>query len=266
MAVIQQTSLIDRIVSMSPSLKNVLREEKPLIGTLVTTASPEIAEVLALAGFDWLFIDLEHGCLTIQDAQRAIQAVAGRCFTVVRVPDATDENIKRVLDTGCDGIIAPHVNTVDEARKIVALAKYPPDGERSAGLGRAQGYGLNFAAYIASANSQTVVVLQIEHKDGVANVNEILQVQGIDALFIGPYDLSGSMGILGQVSDARVVAAIDKVRAACVAANMPLGIFCATAERASAAIETGARIVAVGTDLSHMSNSARMSLEAIRKS
>src|SRR5215469_17205822 len=224
---------------MPPSLKDALRQQKPLIGTLLTTASPEVAEVLALTGFDWLFIDLEHGSLSVQDAQRAIQAVAGRSFTVVRVPDATAENVKRVLDIGCDGIIAPHVNTADEARRIVALAKYPPDGERSAGLGRAQGYGLNFADYIASANAQTVIILQIEHQDGVANIDEILHVQGIDALFIGPYDLSGSMGILGQVSDARVVTAIDKVRAACAASNTPLGIFCATAELASAAVERG---------------------------
>ena len=221
--------------------------------------------MLALAGFDWLFIDLEHGSLSIQNAQRAVQAVAGRCFTVVRVPEATDANIKRVLDTGCDGIIAPHVNTAAEGRRIVALAKYPPEGERSAGLGRAQGYGLNFADYIASANSRTVVVVQIEHKDGVSNVDQILKVQGIDAIFIGPYDLSGSMGILGQVSDTRVVSAIEKVRAACAALDMPFGIFCATPERASSAIQTGARIVAVGTELSHMANSARASLEAIRR-
>lgn len=249
---------------MPASLKDALRQNQTLIGTLVTTSSPEVAEVLALAGFDWLFIDLEHGSLSIQDAQKVIQAIAGRCFTVVRVADATTENVKRVLDTGCDGIIAPHVNSAEEARKIVALAKYPPDGERSVGLGRAQGYGLNFADYIASANAQTVVVVQIEHKDAVTNVDEILQVEGTDALFIGPYDLSGSMGILGQVSDARVVAAIDKVRSACARTNVSFGIFCTTADQASAAIKTGAHIVAVGTDLMHMANSARTALEAIR--
>ena len=249
---------------MPASLKDSLRQNQTLIGTLVTTSSPEVAEVLALAGFDWLFIDLEHGSLAIQDAQKVIQAIAGRCFTVVRVADATTENVKRVLDTGCDGIIAPHVNSAKEARKIVALAKYPPAGERSVGLGRAQGYGLNFADYIASANAQTVVVVQIEHKDAVTNVDEILQVEGTDALFIGPYDLSGSMGILGQVSDARVVAAIDKVRSACARTNVSFGIFCTTADQASAAIKTGAHIVAVGTDLMHMANSARTALEAIR--
>lgn len=250
---------------MATFLKDALRESKPLIGTLVTTASTEVSEVLALAGFDWLFIDLEHGSLSIHDAQRAIQAVAGRSYTVVRVADATAENVKRVLDTGCDGIIAPHVNSASDARRIVALAKYPPLGERSVGLGRAQGYGLTFADYIASANARTVVIVQIEHKDGVANVDEILRVPGIDAIFVGPYDLSGSMGILGQVSDARVLEAIEKVRAAGAASKMTFGIYCATAEQASAAIKTGARLVAVGTDLMHMANSVRTVLKTIRQ-
>jgi len=250
---------------MDASLKDALRESKPLIGTVLTTASPEVAEVLALAGFDWLFIDLEHGSMSTQDAQRAIQAVAGRSFTVVRVADGTAENVKRVLDTGCDGIIAPHINSAPDARRIVALAKYPPLGERSVGLGRAQGYGLTFMDYVASANDRIAVIVQIEHKDGVANVEEIAEVQGIDALFVGPYDLSGSMGLMGQVSDARVLGAIEIVRAAGAASKMTFGIYCATAEQAAAAIKTGAGIVAVGTDLMHMANSARMVLGAIRQ-
>lgn len=232
---------------------------------MVTTASPEIVEVLALVGFDWLLVDLEHGSLSVQDAQRAIQAVAGRCFTVIRVPEATAENVKRVLDTGCDGIIAPHVNSAEEARRIVALAKYPPAGERSVGLGRAQGYGLNFAEYIATANDRVAVIVQAEHIDAVAHVDEIVRVQGIDAVFVGPYDLSGSMGLLGQVSDSRVVAAIEKVRSACAAAKMPFGIFYGAAEPASAAIKAGARIVAVATDLTHMTNSARAVLETLHR-
>src|SRR6516164_11760353 len=105
--------LIGRMVSMPALLKDALRQNKTLIGTLVTTSAPEVAEVLALAGFDWLFIDLEHGSLSVQDAQRAIQAVAGGCYTVVRVADGTAENVKRVLDIGCDGIIAPHVNSAE---------------------------------------------------------------------------------------------------------------------------------------------------------
>ena len=250
---------------MTPTFRDVLQGGKPILGTLLTVASTEVAEALALLGFDWIFIDLEHGSLSINDAQRAIQAVANRSFTLVRVPDGTPENIKRVLDTGCSGIIVPQVNSEAYARKIVALAKYPPQGERSVGLGRAQGYGLHFAEYLSSANAQTAVIVQIEHRDAIASVDQILAVPGIDAVFVGPYDLSNSMGLVGQVGHADVVAAIDKVRAACARTNSPMGIFCSNADQARNEIKAGARIVAIGTDILHMANSARSTLEALRE-
>jgi 2-keto-3-deoxy-L-rhamnonate aldolase RhmA len=249
---------------MTTTFGDALRGGKPIIGTLLTVASPEVAEALALLGFDWIFIDLEHGSLSIKDAQMAIQAVASRSLTLVRVPDGTPENIKRVLDTGCSGIIVPLVSSESYARKIVALAKYPPLGERSVGLARAQGYGLRFTEYLASANAQTAVIVQIEHRDAIPNVDQILAVPGIDALFVGPYDLSNSMGLVGQVGHPDVVAAIDKVRAACVRENLPMGIYCSTADLARNEIKAGARMVAVGTDILHMANSARSTLEALR--
>jgi 2-keto-3-deoxy-L-rhamnonate aldolase RhmA len=249
---------------MTTTFRDALQGGKPVIGTLLTVASTEVAEALALLGFDWVFIDLEHGSLSVNDAQRAIQAVANRSFTLVRVPDGTPENIRRVLDTGCSGIIVPQVSSESYARRIVALAQYPPQGERSVGLGRAQGYGLRFAEYLASANAQTAVVVQIEHHDAIANVDQIAAVPGIDALFVGPYDLSNSMGLVGQVGHAEVVAAIDKIRAACARKNSTLGIYCSNADQARNEIKAGARMVAVGTDIMHMANSARSALEALR--
>ena len=246
------------------TFRDALQGGKPLIGTLLTVASPEVAEALALLGFDWIFIDLEHGSLSIKDAQAAIQAVANRSFTLVRVPDGTTENIKRVLDTGCSGIIVPMVSSESYARKIVALAKYHPLGERSVGLGRAQGYGLRFSEYLSSANDQTAVVVQIEHRDAIASIDQILAVSGIDAVFVGPYDLSNSMGLVGQVGHPDVVAAIDKVRAACAGTNPALGIFCSNADQARNEIKAGVRMVAVGTDIMHMANSARSTLEVLR--
>jgi 2-keto-3-deoxy-L-rhamnonate aldolase RhmA len=251
---------------MTMTFRDALQSGKPLIGTLLTVASSEVAEALALLGFDWIFIDLEHGSLSIKDAQVAIQAVANRSFTLVRVPDGTPENIKRVMDTGCNGIIVPMVSSESYARKIVALAKYPPLGERSVGLGRAQGYGLRFAEYLASANAQTAVVVQIEHRDAIGSVDQIAAVPGIDALFVGPYDLSNSMGLVGQVSHPHVVAAIDKVRAVCARTSLPMGIYCSNADQARNEITAGARMVAVGTDIMHMANSARSTLEALRMS
>lgn len=249
---------------MMATLRDALKKEKPLVGTLLTVDPTEVAEALALSGFDWIFIDLEHGSLSIHDAQRALQAIANRCFTLVRVPDGTLENIKRVLDMGCDGIIVPMVNTEAYARRIVAFSKYPPLGERSVGIGRAHGYGLRFTEYLETANEHTAVIVQIEHRDGVANVEQIAAVPGIDALFVGPYDLSNSMGLVGQVYHPGVVAAIDTVRGACARNHMAMGIFCTTAEQARSEVKAGVRLVAVGADISLMTNSAKLLLEAVR--
>ena len=249
---------------MTTTFRDALKAGKPMIGTLLTVASPEVAEALALLGFDWIFIDLEHGSLSIKDAQIAIQAVANRSFTLVRVPDGTPENIKRVMDTGCSGIIVPMVSSESYARRIVAMAKYPPLGERSVGLGRAQGYGLRFTEYLSSANDQTAVIVQIEHRDAIASVGQIVAVPGIDAVFVGPYDLSNSMGLVSQVGHADVVAAIDKVRAACARTSTAMGIYCSNADQARNEIKAGVRMVAVGTDIMHMANSARSTLDALR--
>ena len=249
---------------MEAAFKDLLRGNQPLIGTLLTVASPEVAEALALVGFDWVFIDLEHGSLSIQDAQRTIQAIANRCFTLVRIPDGTSENIKRVLDTGCTGIIVPLVNTEQYAQRIVTLTKYPPLGERGVGLGRAQGYGLNFAEYIKSANAQTTVIIQIEHQEAISNIDKILSVIGLDAVFIGPYDLSGSLKLLGQVAHPDVTNAISVTRAACAQNDLAYGIYCGTAEQAAKEIEAGARLVAVGTDILHLANSSHTVLEKLR--
>lgn len=246
------------------TLQRALNSAKPLIGTFLTTPSTEIAEALALIGFDWVFLDTEHGSLSIHDAQIAIQAIANRCFTLVRVGDATPENIKRTLDTGCSGIVVPLVNSEEAARSIVSQSRYPPLGNRSVGPGRAQGYGLRFAEYFEVANDEVAVVIQIEHKDAVRNLESILAVAGIDAVFVGPYDLSGSMGLLGQIGHPDVAAAVNRVRAACLRAKMPLGIFCGNAQQAQQEIESGATLLAVGTDILHMANSGRATLEALR--
>jgi 2-keto-3-deoxy-L-rhamnonate aldolase RhmA len=241
-----------------PGLPRRLHEGRPLIGTLVTLDSPEVAETLALGGIEWLFIDTEHApTLDARAVQRIAQAVAGRCYTVARVPVNEEAWIKKVLDAGADGVIVPHVRGAEDARRAVWSAKYPPAGGRSVGIARAQGYGLDFAGYLHRANATTALVLQIEDVEGVQNVAEILAVPGVDALLIGPYDLSGSMGRLGDVAGPEVRAAVDKVRASCQSVGMPLGIYAPTAQAARTEISSGIRFVAVGTDLGLMSGAAR---------
>ena len=119
-----------------------------LIGTIITLPSPEIAEILSFAGFDWLFIDTEHTTLGVQDVQRILQSIQGRCPCIVRIFSGDELWIKKILDIGVDGIIVPLVNSADEAQKIIRFCKYPPDGSRSVGISRAHEYGMKFNEYI----------------------------------------------------------------------------------------------------------------------
>ena len=139
---------------MNQSFISSLSNSKALIGTLVTLDSSEVVEILALAGFDWLFLDMEHGNLSIASVQSLCQAIAGRCHTLVRVPENAPIWIKKVLDIGCDGIIVPHVNTAEEAMQVIQAAKYPPKGQRSVGAARAQGYGHYFSDCLSVLSGQ----------------------------------------------------------------------------------------------------------------
>ena len=237
---------------------------KPLIGTLVSVRSPEVAEALALCGYDWLFLDLEHSTIDVAAAQNIIQAVASRSFTVLRLPDNNPEHFKKALDTGCDGLVIPLVNSAKDAEAAVRSAKYPPLGTRSVGIGRAHAYGLSFASYVEGANTSVALILQIEHKSAVEQIDQIIAVKGFDAIFIGPYDLSGSMGLLGQVSHPEVVHAIEKVREACGKAGIPLGIFCGSVAQAVTEIQRGTKLVVCGTDLMLMTANANANLKEVR--
>lgn len=239
-------------------LRAMLHDGNPILGTVVTVDSPQVAEALVVAGVQWLFLDSEHSAALDPGAvQRIVQAVGSRCPAVVRVPANDPTWIHKALDAGADGVIVPHVRSAADARQAVSAAKYPPLGARSVGIARAHGYGLRFAEYLGSANDRTALVVQIEDIDAVGALPEILGVSGVDAVFVGPYDLSGSMGLLGQVDHPSVRAAVDEVRRVCAEAGMPLGIFTATAEAAQAEVKSGSRLIAVGTDLGLMTSAAR---------
>jgi 2-keto-3-deoxy-L-rhamnonate aldolase RhmA len=231
-------------------LSQRLSQGSPYVGTLVTLASPEAADALALAGLDWLFVDMEHSpVLDPAAVLRIVQAVAGKTDVLVRVPTNDDVWIKKALDTGADGVIVPCVSSAEQARRAVYAAKYPPLGRRSVGITPAHGYGADFAGYIDRANESTALVVQIEDITAVEHVDEIIATAGVDAAFIGPYDLSGSMGKLGQVDDPDVQRAIERVVDGCAKVGMPLGFFSMTTDGARKALERGIRFLAVGTDI-----------------
>ncbi|MFC2029446.1 HpcH/HpaI aldolase/citrate lyase family protein [Chloroflexota bacterium] len=234
-----------------------------LVGAVVSLPAPEVTELFAALGFDWLWVDMEHGPLGIRDAQALLQAAGPGCPCLVRVPVGEEVWIKKALDIGAAGIIVPQVNSAEHAQRVVSLCKYPPDGVRGVGLARAQGYGTRFQEYLASANHQLVVVIQAETADAVGNIGSIAQVPGIDAILIGPFDLSSSLGKPGALDDPEVTSAIARVRDACQGADMRLGAFAANVPAARAFIDQGFTLIAAGADIMFLSQAARETLDGV---
>jgi len=246
------------------TLKQRIRQGEPTIGSLVTMPSPDAADILSRVGFDFLWIENEHAPMDALQAQTLIQAVGGRCPCLVRIPDKQEVWVKKALDIGCDGIVVPQIRSADEAQRVVEWSLFPPEGGRSVGVARAHGYGMTFQAYVETANQELVIVLQAEHSEAVEKIDEIVQVEGVDAVLIGPFDLSGSLGVLGQVDHPVVLEAIETIREACEAAGMPLGIFAPDVGMARRYLEQGFTLIALAMDAFFLWQGAQAALEEIR--
>jgi 2-keto-3-deoxy-L-rhamnonate aldolase RhmA len=216
------------------------------IGTLLSIDHPAIVEIARLAGFDWLWIDGEHGSFNEVSAATACAMTAGGPPAFVRLPDRSPTSIKRFLDIGCDGIILPQVSTTTELDEIARAALYPPRGERSIGLTRAHGYGLRFHEYLS--HKSYAIIIQIESVAGVENASALIEHPVADAVIIGPYDLSSSFGTPGAIDSPQVAGAINSVLTLCKRAGKPCGIFAATAEKARAYAQMQFELIAVGID------------------
>jgi 2-keto-3-deoxy-L-rhamnonate aldolase RhmA len=246
------------------SFRKKLRQKRLLIGAFQTLSCPEVTEILLETGFDWIFVDAEHAPYSLQDVQRILQTAEGRCPCVVRVPFKDEIWIKRILDTGPAGVLIPHVSSVEDAQEIIQMCMYPPEGRRSCGISRAQSYGMKFQEYVKNANQEMAVILQIENIDGVKNIESIVEVPGIAAVFVGPYDLSGSIGKLGDVTDPEVEESIKKVKAVCERAGLAAGIFGVDAEAVKPYIEMGYTLIAVGADTLFLGKEAMQTLRLLR--
>lgn len=247
------------------NFRSRLLKKERFLGTLCTMDCSEAAEILSRSGFDWLFLDLEHSAMGPPEAQKLLQAVGDRVPVLIRVESGDEEGIRKALDTGACGIIVPHVNSPSEAERVVRLSKYPPEGTRSIGPGRASNFGNAMADYMARANEETAVVVQIEHIDAVAEVERIAEVKGLDALFIGPYDLSGSLGKPGKVDGPEVTKAIDRTLTAAAANHLAAGIFAGSAASASAYLEKGFSLLAVASDGILLGGAAASLLEELNR-
>jgi len=194
--------------------RNKILNNHPIIGSWIQIPDPVSAEIMARVGFDFLAIDTEHGIMdleTVSNLIRAIESISKTVIPMVRLAGNDYSITKRYLDAGAKGIIVPFVNSDSEALEIVRSAKYYPDGERGVGFCRANNYGVDFEKYLSESNENTLVVAQIENIKAIENIDEIMSIPLIDAVFIGPYDISASMGIPGQLNHPKMEKAISTV-------------------------------------------------------
>lgn len=206
------------------TLKLQLKIKENTIGSWITIGHQVVIDVLANAGFDWLCIDLEHTAIDYNELQVLIGFIQSyNIAALVRVYKNEEVVIKRALDAGADGIIVPMICSGAEAKQAVEYAKYPPVGKRGVGLNRAQRYGFGFDDYKKWVDENLVIIAQIEHIDGVNNIQEIIDTEGIDGVFIGPYDLSASLGIAGKYNEPIVIEALKKFEETCLANEISMG-------------------------------------------
>ena len=252
-------------MSSKNPVRQALLERRLTLGTWIQAGHPVVSEVLAEAGFDWIAADMEHTDIDNASFANLARGMHGRgVVPMARVKENDTIAIRQVLDMGAQGVIVPLVHTADDAERAVAAAKFPPRGVRGYSFTRTNDWGKDFDAYAASANEDVAVVAMIESKEGVHNIDAILDIDGIDGVFIGPYDLSGSYGVPGQTSHTDVVAGCEAVVKACadVGKSAGLHVVFPTQDAISTAIADGFTFIALGLDVVFLREGAT---EAVRE-
>ncbi len=248
-------------------MKNHFREallaRTPTLGAWIQVGHPAVAEVFGRVGFDWIAVDLEHGVIDLETMTNIFRAIEHYdAVPVARLPFNDPIWIKRVLDAGAGGLIIPMVKSRADAEAAMREAKYPPLGQRGYGYSRANTHGLDFERYIGEANREIAIVMQIEHRDGIQDVDGILSVDGVDAAFIGPLDLSGSFGKTGQLDCPEMVEALSTFRAACAKHRIAAGMHLVhpASGNIQQAFDDGYTMIALGVDHALLASSAAAAL------
>ncbi len=201
---------------MSEKLRNRFRSRDPLFGAWTSLGHPSITEIFAQSTVDFIGLDLEHSTISLEQAQAlmsASQSAGVPCLP--RLSSQNPEQIKRLLDSGADGVIVPMISSASEVKRMIEAVKYPPIGKRSYGISRAQRYGSGFDEYTSTWNKKGILLIQIESIQGVRAIDEILSHDEIDGAMVGPYDLSGSLNVPGQLFHPEVTKASQTVIEAC---------------------------------------------------
>jgi 4-hydroxy-2-oxoheptanedioate aldolase len=236
-----------------------IRRGEPALGLSTALGSHLVAEMFAHAGVDWIWIDTQHGCWSYDDALRAIQVISPTGTTPIVRPGSNDFfRIGRLLDAGALGIIVPMVNSPEEVQAALFAARYPPVGGRSTGGVRISLYG---ADYVQAANDNVLVAVMIETRQAVERAEEIASVEGLDCLFMGPADLSLSLGV--ERGSPEHEAAIERILEAAQSAGIPAGIPCGSVEDALRRAEQGFKLIHCGSEFGMIRSGISVVLEAL---
>lgn len=243
----------------SGSFRNRFTEGSPL-GTWVSIGHPMVVEAAARAGFDFVVIDTEHTDISLETVSSLVRAAGsspGEPGVIVRPPWNDFVRIKRILDIGVDGLLVPMIDTPEEARDLVKATRYPPEGIRGVASGRASGYGEKYERYVAEEHRSLITIAQIETTDGLEHAGEIASVDGIDALFVGPADLSTSLGMFGQWDSPELGEAMKQVIKAGHNADRPVGTITVDPDDIDRLVELGFDFLAAGKDMTTLIETGR---------
>lgn len=249
------------------SLKQKLKDKELTIGSWITMADSCVIDIMSDSGFDWLVIDMEHSSITYESALNVMSIMQPKGIDVlVRVPKNEEVCIKKAMDAGADGVVVPMVKTPDDAKKAVSYVKYPPDGVRGVGLYRAQGYGHKFEEYKNWVKTDSVVIVQIEHIDAVNNLSDILKIEGVDGIIVGPYDLSASLSKAGEFNSKEVKNALSQIVNTTKNASKSLGFHVVQpcADQVDEKIKEGYNFIAFSLDFLFLKDKIKQEMDKIK--
>jgi 2-dehydro-3-deoxyglucarate aldolase len=250
------------------SLKCRLATSEVTFGSWIQLGQAAIAEIMAAAGYDWIVVDLEHSVISLREAEEMIRIIRmSGVDPLIRLSKNDPVQIKRVMDAGAEGVIVPMVKTAAEIAEAVAAVRYPPFGTRGVGLARAQGYGTRFQEYRSWVATDSVIIAQIEHIEGVRNLGPILSTPGVAGFIVGPYDLSASLGVPGEFDHPDVRAALAEIRR--VSALHPAiaagyHVVPPRPELVAQQIDEGYRFIAYSTDMIFLGEACRSGIRTVR--
>ena len=205
-------------------IRKSLVEGAPSIGSWMQIPNGSVAEIMGSSGYDWVALDMEHGSISVNQLPNIFRALElGNTLPLVRISDSTEKECKQALDAGAGGVIIPMVETAEQLRLARDACRWPPSGNRGVAFSRANLFGENFNSYSEEAQ-KPILIAMIESVQAINNLNEILKVEGLDAIFIGPYDLSASMGLTGQFDNKKFQASIKEIKNKSNEANIPSGL------------------------------------------